>query len=179
MIYEKIKKPALTTLYLSGLCLVSTALTGVLLVIFNSSDYVLMVPILSGFLHGSIEHLLMNLVVIFSLMLIEGNYFKIWKIFYYTTIISSVYLLLLPLGFPVSIGMSGFSFFLLARAMFLIQIKWKDVFRNIAVISILTYELVQIKNPDGISHGSHFIGFVLGIFSLYLDGRLHFLGRRS
>jgi len=178
MIYEKIKASALTTAYLTGICLLTTAITGILLVLSNSSDYVLMIPFLSSFLHGSVEHALINLLVIFSLMLIEDNYFGVWKIYYYSTIIAILYIPLIFLGFSVSIGISGFVFFLLSRSIFLANVNWNSTVRNIVAISILSYELIQIKNPDGISHGSHSIGFLFGLFILYREGGLDLLRRR-
>lgn len=178
MIYEKIKASALTTAYLAGICLLTTVITGILLVLSNSSDYVLMIPFLSAFLHGSVEHALMNLLVIFLLMLIKDNYFGVLKIYYYSTIIYIIYIPLILLGFPVSIGLSGFVFFLLSRSIFLATINWNATIKNIVAISILSYELVQIKNPDGISHGSHSIGFLFGLFILYKEDILDLLRRR-
>ena len=133
----------------------------------NSSDLIMMNPFLSGYLHLSMEHFLLNMVILLLALIPEVNrYYSPLKIFYITTIISLLYLPIEALGFTeVAIGISGTCYFLISRYLLSLENKaWLGVPGIVLLACIETWGLSG--SPDGAAHGVHLIGMFLGFVSL-------------
>ena len=133
----------------------------------NSSNFIMMNPFLSGYLHLSIEHFLLNMGILLLALLPEVNrYYSPLKIFYITTIISLLYLPIEALGFTeVAIGISGTCYFLISR--YLLSLDNKARLGMLGIVLLACIETWGLSgSPDGAAHGVHLIGIFLGLVSL-------------
>ena len=156
------------------LCGAATFFIFIQVVIFgsNSSNLIMMNPLLSGYLHLSMSHFLLNMGILLVALLpnINKNYSPL-KIFYITTIISLLYLPIEALGLTqVAIGISGTCYFLISRC--LLGLKER---RALGVLGIGLLAFIEIGgffgSPSGAAHGVHLIGMALGFISLKYDRR--------
>lgn len=163
-VFSSAKTTGVTILF----CGAATAFIFIQIVIFGikSSDFIMMNPFLSGYLHLSMEHFLLNMGILLLALLPEVNrYYSPLKIFYITTIISLLYLPIEVLGFTeVAIGTSGTCYFLISRYLLSLENKaWLGVSGIVLLACIETWELTGY--PDGAAHGVHLIGMFLGFVS--------------
>lgn len=122
-------------------------------------------PFLSGFLHQSLEHLLLNMVILFIGLLHPINKKINWKsIFIVTLVISLSYLPVSILGItPFSIGLSGTCYFFLTRA----TINW-GIIGKIAIFLLFFFEFLSLFLETNTAHGVHLIGIIFGFLSLQI-----------
>jgi len=126
-------------------------------------EIALMNPLISGFLHQGVEHLSLNMIVMFIGMLHPINRGFNWRsIFIITTIISLIYLPIAILGITsFAIGLSGTCYFFLTRA----TINWGWIGKVIIFILFVS-EASSLFSGDDTAHGVHLIGMILGSISL-------------
>jgi len=130
-----------------------------------SSEIANMNPLLSGFLHQSIDHISLNMFVLFIAMLNPINSKFDWKsIYIVTTVISLIYLPIEILGItPSAIGLSGTCYFFLTRS----TINWGWIGKCV-IFFLAISEAGSLFSGDSTAHGVHLIGIVLGIVSLHI-----------
>ncbi len=159
---------ATKTSFLVILCtLASFCLFGIQLQIFGqfAANFILMEPIINGFLHTGFSHFAYNITGFFLLLLpLVNQPYEIRKIFKITFFISLIYLPIALLGiYQPAIGLSGTVYFLLTRWL----LSWeKQRFGLIILGFIIIGEASQLFQPDNIAHGVHLIGVSLGYVSL-------------
>lgn len=131
-------------------------------------EIAVMNPLISGFLHQGVEHLLLNMMVMFIAMLHPINSGFSWKsIFIITTIISLIYLPIAILGITsFAIGLSGTCYFFLTRG----TINWGWIGKAIIFILFVS-EASSLFSGDNTAHGVHLIGMVLGSISLRISNQ--------
>jgi membrane associated rhomboid family serine protease len=135
----------------------------------NAQRIVFLNPLINGFMHSGFEHILYNLLLIFLFLLADINRpYDINKIFWVTFLLSCTYLpiALLNITEP-AIGVSGTCYFLMSRFFFTRE-KYK-AFNYIIFGILIVAEISTIANNDGIAHGVHLIGAVIGLISLNPD----------
>ena len=105
-------------------------------------EIALMNPLISGFLHQGVEHLSLNMIVMFIGMLHPINRGFNWRsIFIITTIISLIYLPIAILGITsFAIGLSGTCYFFLTRA----TINWGWIGKVIIFILFCLWSILAI-----------------------------------
>lgn len=140
----------------------------VMMILGLSAKEAFMFPAISGFIHGDISHMLFNIIALLILLIPEVNRYNFRSIFFITLIISFIYLIPVFLGFPEAIGLSGTIYFLGGRLLLSSTNKHRYFLGSIFILALLM-ELTSIKNPDGIAHGVHVIGLLLGMISLKCD----------
>lgn len=136
-------------------------------------------PLISGFLHISIDHLAFNILGVFLLMLARANQdYTLKDLFWITFLISLIYLPIPLIGLtPPAIGISGTCMFLMTRYF----LTWKRA-KGIGVfllILTLGLEASDIFTNDGIAHGVHLLGGVMGYLSLKSEVITKFIDRIS
>lgn len=134
------------------------------LLIGDSTDILFKIPPINVFLHSDITHALSNIILISLLIIPSINNYGIKSIILISSIISIIYIPFLFFGGGSVIGISGFCFYLISRFLFTRK-KYATLFIILGCF-ILLMEIIQIKNPDGISHGVHIIGYILGLLSI-------------
>lgn len=165
-----VKTTGMTILF----CGAATFFIFIQVVIFGpkSSNLIMMNPLLSGYLHLSMTHFLLNMAILLVALLPEINrYYSPLKLFYITTIISLLYLPIEALGLTqVAIGISGTCYFLISR--YLLSLKEKS---SLGMLGIALLACIEISgffgSPDGAAHGVHLIGMALGFVSLKYNHR--------
>lgn len=150
-------------------CGASTVFIFLQVVVFgiNSSNLIMMNPLLSGYLHLSMQHFLLNMGILLLALIPEVNrYYSPLKIFYITTIISLLYLPIEALGLTeVAIGISGTCYFLISR--YLLSLENKARLGMLGIVLLASIETWGLSgSPDGAAHGVHLIGMFLGFISL-------------
>lgn len=174
-----IKSSGKVTLQILGLSVISFVLLGITIAIFGESGEFLVVPnpFTSGFVHSGFGHLSYNLLLIFIFTLFQINSgYDIKKLYWITFIISCLYLPISLLGITThAIGVSGTCYFLVTRAIF--GSRDYKIFRAIFMCIfglIILGEFINMSSStsDGIAHGVHFIGAILGLISLYVSPKL-------
>jgi membrane associated rhomboid family serine protease len=135
----------------------------VLLSLVTDHKAILYNPLLSGFLHQDLEHLGLNMLVLFVCLLHPINQqigFK--QLFFISTIISSIYYLLVVLQImPFAIGLSGVCNYFLSRAL----LKSKPVFKWF-LAAITVFELLHVLDTTKTAHLVHLIGLFGGWLSV-------------
>jgi hypothetical protein len=149
------------------------ALAGFLFLGFNSLLFgeefakgVMMIPVISGFIHAGFDHLLLNLIMLFLLLLPEVNRrYDINRIFWLTALISTLYLPLALLELcPPAVGISGTAYFLMSR-FFWSRTSYATLAKCTLGLLIVG-ELGAMSEGDDIAHMVHFIGAAMGVISL-------------
>jgi membrane associated rhomboid family serine protease len=160
---ENLKRSAIETLKIIGVCVLAYPVGLILMLILGgNADLAISLPFISGFIHQSLYHFLFNIVGIFLLLLYKGNKYDLKQMVLITIIIQCITLLLTyTIGIQVSIGISGLVYFMLTR--FLMDFK-KILIPLLVIIAI--GELTTLNDPDGVSHWGHLIGIFFGIISL-------------
>lgn len=169
---DQIKFSMLTTLKVTGMCLLSTLLYIIINIAIgdNVGYYFVINPLTSGLIHANFNHVLWNMFGIFiSLNAGCNRFYTPDKIFWITSLISSLYLpvVLLDPNFA-SVGISGTCYFLLMRGLGSVQ-KLKPL-SYFFISTILISEFLRLGKNDNISHTIHIIGSLLGLISLYPNG---------
>lgn len=158
------------TFIMAILCIAIFLVYTLLLAIFNHTfiaPYLMLNPLISGFLHNGLEHYLINLGLFFAAILCTINRdFTMRYLYWLTVLISSLYLPITLLGYSLpAIGISGLCYYLIVRALLTWKVKYKI---GILLFWILTisevYGLMVLK--DDIAHGVHLIGIGLGLYSI-------------
>ena len=134
-------------------------------------------PFFSGFIHSDISHILFNLLLIFIFTIpTQNSSYDIRKIYWITFIISCSYLPISLLGITeYAVGVSGTCYFLASR--FLLSNKG-HIIKRILSFSIFGFlllgEYINMTDPvsDGVAHGVHFLGVILGLISIYVNPNL-------
>lgn len=172
---HKIRNSGKLTLQVFGLSAISFLALAVFLAIFGEAGemFIIINPVTSGFIHAGFEHLFYNLLLIFIFTLPELNSkYDINKLFWITFILSCAYLPISLLEYTrYSVGISGTCFFLMSRFFFskdgpiLLRILKISVFS----LTILGEILGMNKAEDGIAHGVHLLGVLLGIITIYIN----------
>lgn len=124
-------------------------------------------PFVSPFIHGDIFHLFTNLIFIFVSVLHPINQgYKLKEIYIISFFIALLYLPISLLEItPIAIGLSGTGYFLMSRACF----NWGTT-GKVIIIGLTISELFFLSDlEDGIAHGVHLIGIILGYISLKKD----------
>ena len=132
---------------------------------FIDAEIAYMNPLISGFLHQGIDHLILNMLVLFIAMLNPVNAKYGWRfLFIITTIISLVYLPIAVLGITgAAMGLSGTCYFFLTRSL----LTWGRISKIIFFILVIS-EAACLLESDGVAHGVHLIGIIMGLASLYM-----------
>lgn len=172
--FKKLKNPALSVLFIFLAWISVFILCVIAKVIFgNASDSLMNYnPLVNGFIHGDMSHLLMNLLLMFVFLIPDINQkYDFRKIFFITLVISVIYFpLSLAIGIP-AVGVSGTLYFMLSRAC----LNKKNVLLYIFFGIMIIPELVSFANvSDGTAHMVHIIGAALGFLSLKAE-RYNFL----
>jgi len=130
------------------------------------AEKVMMIPFISGFIHAGFDHLALNLIMMFALLLPAVNRdYDIKRIFWLTFLISTLYLPLVILGLcPAAVGISGTAYFLLAR--YLWSRERYSTAAKIFLVILIIGEIGSMQDTPDIAHLVHFIGAVLGLVSL-------------
>lgn len=161
---RNIKGPARTVGITVSICVVSTSM----LVIFGNVPYILMNPFLKGYLHLSISHFSLNVLMLFVTLLAGVNRSYGFKNIYIITLL--IFLIHLPLEMTgisqTALGLSGTCYFLLSRYFF----SWKErsllgVF-IIGILALLELGASINMRDEGTAHSVHIIGIVLGYLSI-------------
>lgn len=152
-------------------CILSFIVFGIQLSIFgeNLSNFLLMDPIISGFLHNGIAHFFLNIFLLFLFLLTSvNNNYDIQRIFWITFFLSVAYLPVSVSGLTEpAVGLSGTIYFLMIRWF----CSWEKRRKlGIWIISsFLLFELTCLFDSDGVAHGVHLLGASLGFLSLNKD----------
>lgn len=165
---NRIKFSTKVTLQVLLLSLGAFVVFAIFLAIFgeNAQRIVFLNPLINGFMHSGFEHILYNLLLVFLFLLADINRpYDINKIFWLTFLLSCAYLpiALLNITEP-AIGVSGTCYFLMSRFFFSRE-KYK-VFSYIIFGLLIAAEVSAIANNDGVAHGVHLSGVLLGFLSL-------------
>ena len=165
---EKIISPLKTTGLVLLMTIASFFVVGLFSVLFGDSSgkMVMMVPLISGFVHAGFDHLLLNLIMLFLLLIPEVNRrYDINRIFWLTALISTVYLPLAISGLcPPAVGISGTAYFLMSR-FFWSRTSYATLAKCTLGLLIIG-ELGAMSEGDDVAHLVHFIGAAMGIMSL-------------
>jgi hypothetical protein len=174
-----IKNSAKITVQVAILSIASFIIFAIAMGIFGDAGEFLVGsnPLFSGFIHLSMDHILFNLLLIFIFTLPSQNSsYNIRKIYWITFIISCAYLPISLLGITeYAVGISGTCYFLASRFFFSPE---GNIIKRIFLFSIFSFlllgEFINMTKPisDGVAHGVHFMGVLLGIFSLYIKPNL-------
>jgi membrane associated rhomboid family serine protease len=135
--------------------------------IFGYNDAIYEIPFFSGFAHAGYGHVFSNLIVIFFCLLANINkFYTIEKIFWITTLLSTIFLIPVLIGItdPI-IGISGTCFFLMTR--FFLSVKRNIKISQFFIFMLIYIETIHAGNDDQISHSMHIAGFILGWISLH------------
>lgn len=169
-----IKNSSKVTLQVLGLSVSAFVIFAIAIAVFGKfgETFISLNPAFSGFIHAGLDHILYNLLLIFLFTLPAVNsQYDIKKIFWITFILSCAYLPISLLGITEhAIGISGTCYFLMARFFFSKQNH--PIIRAVLLAIfgfLLLGEFINMTNPvgDGVAHGVHFAGVVLGVISLY------------
>lgn len=164
---QNLKRSLKITGWISLICVGIYPIVIILMMMGINADLIFSFPLFSGFIHGSIFHFVFNIILLFFLFVYNKNNYTLIHIIIITTIISSIYYPFTFLGACSSVGISGFCYFLMPRFFFMFKrIKWLRALLIIAGIIIALAEIITINDSDGIAHGSHLIGFLLGCLSI-------------
>lgn len=133
----------------------------------KEQNLILKIPFISGFLHNSLSHFVINIILFYLTMLpVCNKRYSVKNIYWITFIISLFYLPISLAGLTLpAIGISGMCFFFLSRFLW----GWYHTinFGKIIFIFLFSAELFSIGNfQDGTAHGIHMIGGLLGLVSL-------------
>ena len=162
---EAIKQKGKVILKIALLTLLSFPLLVLSYLIFgNNTEILFKIPPINVFLHSDISHALSNILLIALLIIPAVNNYGIKSIIIISSMISIIYIPFILFGGGSVIGISGFCFYLISRFLFTRK-KYTMPFIILGCF-ILLMEIIQIKNPDGISHGVHIIGYILGLISI-------------
>ena len=172
--FKNLKNPTLNVLFIFLAWISVFILCVIAKVIFGDASDSLMNynPLVNGFIHGDMSHLLMNLLLMFVFLIPSINQkYDFRKIFFITLIISVIYFpLSLAIGIP-AVGVSGTLYFMLSRAC----LNKKNILLYIFFGIMIIPELVSFANvSDGTAHMVHIIGATLGFLSLKAE-RYNFL----
>jgi membrane associated rhomboid family serine protease len=164
--FKNLKKPTISILFISLAWISSFVLSVIAKIIFGDASDSLMNynPLVNGFIHGDIPHLLMNLGLMFIFLIPEINQrYDFTKIFFITLIISIAYFpIALLVGIP-AVGISGTLYFMLSR----VCLSKKNIFLYIFFAIMIVPEIIGFSNTsDGTAHMVHLIGAALGFASL-------------
>ena len=165
---QKIKSSLITVSFTLVIVLASFIVFGILGGITGESqmNHLMLIPFISGYLHGGIEHIFWNMIILFLCLISAVNSnFDYKNIYWIAFFISLIYLPISFLGITKpAIGISGVCYFLLTRS--LLSWKRKDI-GILLLISILVIELsssTDINNQT--AYGVHYIGVCLGFISI-------------
>jgi hypothetical protein len=165
---QKLKASFITVIFTLVIVVASFIVFGILGAITGESqmNHLMLIPFISGYLHGGLEHILWNMIILFLCMLSAVNSnFDYKNIYWIAFFISLIYLPISILGITKpAIGISGVCYFLLTRS--LLSWKRKDI-GILLLISILVIELssyTDINNQT--AYGVHYIGVCLGFISV-------------
>lgn len=130
-------------------------------------------PLTSMFMHGSLTHLAMNMVVLYQFgSIIESSFGKkqLFFLFIVGGIVTSIgsFLFMYPLGFNhVLVGASG------ALSVLVGYIAHRDTFnRKGLIVAILLISFLPLLMGINIAWYAHIIGFIIGWFISYFNLRL-------
>lgn len=135
----------------------------------ESSNLYMMNPLISGYLHASLNHFVSNLLLIFLLMIPAINrVLSFRELFYITTMLSLLYLPISIAGLtPPAIGLSGTCCYLGGRYAWTRK-KW-HVITKIFLILIIYLEVNKFMQPlDGQAHLMHVLGMIAGVCSIVI-----------
>jgi membrane associated rhomboid family serine protease len=152
-----------------SLVVLSFVAVWLLTMLIGDANLALKFPLINSFVHSDLVHLFGNLLIIFLLLNSEINNYSLKQLYIITTSISLIYFPLYLIGLPDFIGLSGLVYFLLTRFLFSVE-KFKILIYLIPFF-LFVFEAWQIKNPDGISHGVHLLGIILGTVSVVFHER--------
>ncbi len=155
-------------------CGAATILTFIQLMIVgeDNSNFLMLNPILGGYLHLSVPHFASNMFLLFLALCSDINQkYTPKKIFYITLIIELIYLPfeLLEIS-QIAIGISGTCYFLISRFFF----SWREkawLGASIAVVLALIEFSGFFSAPGDAAHGVHLLGILLGFLSLPRESR--------
>jgi hypothetical protein len=166
---ENLKRSIALTGKIFLLVILSFVAVWFLTMLTGDADWALQFPLINSFIHSDLLHLFGNLFIIFLLLNSEINNYTLKQIYLITTSISLIYFPLYLIGLPDFVGLSGLVYFLLTRFLFSAE-KFK-ILIYIVPVFLFIFEAWQIKNPDGISHGVHLLGIILGTLSAVFHER--------
>ena len=131
----------------------------------NCINYIITIPLISGYLHVSLTHFFYNFVALFLFLLPTiNNGYNYQDIYFITLMLSLLYLPFVILGFcEPAVGISGTCFFLLSRYL----MSFNKIQFSLLFLSILIFlELYSIEPNDGVAHIVHFLGILTGCISI-------------
>jgi hypothetical protein len=135
----------------------------------ESSNLFMMNPLISGYLHASLNHFVSNLFLIFLLLIPAINrVLSFRELFYITTVLSLLYLPISISGLtPPAIGLSGTCCYLGGRYAWTRK-KW-HVIAKIFLILLIYVEGNNFMQPlDGEAHLMHVLGMMAGVCSIVI-----------
>jgi membrane associated rhomboid family serine protease len=127
--------------------------------------FLLMQPMLNGFLHVDFWHLTFNVFILFLLLLPDINdHYRFKNIFFITLIISLSYLPFTLFGIAEpAVGLSGTVYFLMTRWL----LSWSYFKTGLSLLAIICLgELNPINEKDQVAHGVHLLGVAIAILTL-------------
>lgn len=173
--YINIQRSIKQTMIISGICLAAFFTFIIQLSIFGSGNvnWLMMNPLISGFLHKSIDHFIVNIIFVALLLIPDVNkMYNYKKISIITIWLSVFYLPIILLGISCpAIGISGTWMFLCSR--YLLSIKSRPMIGKIIIILLVVVSVDGIINAsDGVAHYMHLLGIGFGIYKFLKDSKL-------
>ena len=126
------------------------------------------IPLFNPFIHADLEHLMCNLLFLGLVLISDINSdLGLPKLIKLSFLISFILFPFVLFHFTQPmIGISGLCYLLYARI--LITRKKFPKMYLLLLLFVLIYEFKSIGNDDNISHLSHFLGIVIGVFSILI-----------
>jgi len=170
--YTNIYRSFKQTMIISGICLAAFLTFIIQLSMFGNgnANWLMMNPLISGFLHKSIDHFFVNIIFVALLLLPDVNKdYDYKKIAIITIWLSVFYLPFILLGISgPAIGISGTWMFLCTR--YLLSIKTRPIIGKIIVMLFVIVSIDGIiKATDGVAHYMHLLGIGLGLYQYSKD----------
>jgi membrane associated rhomboid family serine protease len=126
------------------------------------------IPIFNPFIHSDLDHLMCNLLFLGLVLVSDINSdLGLPKLIKLTLLISFILFPFVLFHFTQPmVGISGLCYLLYARI--LITRKKFPKMYLLLLLFVIIYEFKSIGNDDNISHLSHFLGIVIGVFSILI-----------
>lgn len=132
---------------------------------FSNINYIITIPLISGYLHVDPFHFIYNFLSLYLFLLPRINRrYNYQDIYFITLMLSLLYLPLVITGFcEPAVGISGTCFFLLARYLMSLKPYYLGL---LLFIGVLFLEYYASEPGDPIAHFVHYFGAILGCISL-------------
>jgi membrane associated rhomboid family serine protease len=126
------------------------------------------IPLFNPFIHADLEHLMCNLLFLGLVLISDINSdLGLPKLIKLSFLISFILFPFVLFHFTQPmVGISGLCYLLFSRI--LITRKKFPKLYFLLFLMLLIFEIKSIGNDDNISHLSHFLGIVIGVFSILI-----------